>query len=496
MDNAAQLAAATPVTRDRYVDLLRVVSLGVVVLGHWFMAVVVVGGDGAVRSTNVMAILPSLQPVTWLLQVMPVFFLVGGFSHATAGASLRRRGGRYADFVRSRAGRLLRPTSVFIVVWMVLAVAIELAGADRGVLRLATRVVAQPLWFVGVYLGVVALAPAMLRLHERCGRFAAVVPVGLGAAAGVVDVARFACDVPFVGFLNLALVWLGVHQVGFLYADGRLGSRRLPLALMVAGLAGTVVLTTAGPYPTSMVGMPGEPVSNMSPPTFALAVCSVWLIGLVLLVRAPVSRWLARPGVWRGVVTANGLAMTAFLWHLTAMFAATALALTVGIPQPAVGSGTWWLLRPVWIAVLALVTAVLVLVFRRADRPRPARVAGGRTSFAVTGMVLCTLGVLGFSAVGFGGVIAGRTATLIVLPVTPLVSAALLVVGAVCLRDPGRPVSRTGARSSKITDDQAAAVMLTIQAMPKRSSHWPNSSPQTCFSRAMVTVPPSDSLPQ
>jgi hypothetical protein len=439
MDNAAQLAAATPATRDRYVDLLRVVSLGVVVLGHWLMAVVVVGRDGAVSTTNVLTILPALQPLTWLLQVMPVFFLVGGFSHGTAWASVRRRGGRYADFVRSRAGRLLRPTAVFVAVWLVLALAIELAGADRGVLRVATRVVAQPLWFVGVYLGVVALAPAMLRLHERCGRFALAVPVVLGLAAGVVDVARFAYDVPLVGFLNLALVWLGVHQVGYLYADGRLGSVRwLPLALMGAGLAGTIALTTAGPYPISMVGMPGEKVSNMAPPTFALAVCSVWLIGLVLLLRAPVTRWLARPRVWRGVVTANGLAMTAFLWHLTAMFAATALVVAVGIPQPAVGSGSWWLLRPAWIGALAALTSALVLAFRRADRPRPTRVsdaaAAGRTAFAVIGIVLCTLGVLGFSAVGFGGLLAGRSATLIVLPVTPLASAALIAAGAGLLR--------------------------------------------------------------
>ena len=439
MDNAATLAAATPATRDRYVDLLRVVSLGVVVFGHWLLAVVVAGPDGAVRTTNLLSVMPVLQPLTWLLQVMPVFFFVGGFSHATARASLHRRGGRYADFVRSRAGRLLRPTAVFVAVWLVLALVIEVAGADQGVLRVATRVVAQPLWFVGVYLGIVALAPAMLRLHERCGRWAPAVPVALVAAAGLVDVARFAYDFPLVGYLNLAFVWLAVHQAGFLYADGRLTRRRLPAALIVSGLAATVLLTTVGPYPTSMVGMPGEKVSNMSPPTLALAACAVWLIGLVMALRAPVNRWLARPAVWRGVVTANGLAMTAFLWHLTAMFAATAGTLAIGIPQPAVGSGTWWLVRPLWIVGLLALTAALVLAFRRADRPRPASVASAPAArrgslAAAAGMVLCTVGVLGFSAVGFGGLLAGRTATLLVLPVSPLLAALLLAAGAALLR--------------------------------------------------------------
>lgn len=431
--------ASTPEGRDRYVDLLRVTSLGVVVLGHWLMAAVVVGRDGAADATNVLATLPALRPLTWLLQVMPVFFLVGGFSHAVAWTSVRRRGGGYADFVRSRAGRLLRPTAVFVVVWLALALGIELAGADRGVLRLATRVVAQPLWFVGVYLGIVALAPAMLALHRRSGRLAPLVPVVLGVAAVAVDVARFGFGVPFIGFANVAFVWLAVHQVGFLYADGRLG-RGLGPVLAGVGLTATVLLTTVGGYPVSMVGVPGERVSNMSPPTAALLACAVWLIGLVVLARGPVTRWLDRPAVWRGVITANGLAMTTFLWHLTAMFLASAATLALGVAQPPVGSAMWWLYRPVWIAALLVPTAVLVTLFRRADRPRPARVPAGtttarrRTPLAAFGVALCTVGVLGFSAVGFGGVLAGRTATLVVLPVTPLLSVVLLAGGAGLLR--------------------------------------------------------------
>ncbi|GIJ69715.1 acyltransferase family protein [Virgisporangium ochraceum] len=441
MKNAAALAAVTPVTRDRYVDLLRVLSLGVVVLGHWLMAVVVTGADGSVRTTNLLAIEPALQPLTWLLQVMPVFFLVGGFSHATAWASIERRGGGYADFARSRAGRLLRPTAVFAGVWLVLALCVELLGADHGILKLATRLVAQPLWFVGVYLGIVALAPAMLRLHRWSGRWAPAVPVAFGVAAGLVDVLRFAHAVPYIGFLNLAFVWLGVHQVGFLYADGHFRGPRVPAALFATGLVGTVLCTTVGPYPTSMVGMPGEKVSNMSPPTFALVMCAVSLIGLTMLLRGPVTRWLARPAVWRGVVAANGLAMTAFLWHLTAMFLATAATMALGFAGPAVGSAGWWLLRPVWLGVLVLLTAALVAAFRGADRPRATTVGSRRDGFAVAGMVLCTVGVLGFSAVGFGGLLAGRTATLIVLPVTPLLSALLVGAGAALLRVTRGPAS-------------------------------------------------------
>lgn len=81
-----ELAGATPATRDRYVDLLRVASLGAVVLGHWLMAAVTPDGVG-----NLLAVVPALQPLTWLLQVMPVFFFVGGFSHALSYRSLLRK---------------------------------------------------------------------------------------------------------------------------------------------------------------------------------------------------------------------------------------------------------------------------------------------------------------------------------------------------------------------------------------------------------------------
>jgi hypothetical protein len=78
-------------------------------------------------------------------------------------------------------------------------------------------------------------------------------------------------------------------------------------------------------------------------------------------------------------------------------------------------------------------TAGFIVAFRRADRPRtlPSRRYG--TGRSVTGITLSLLGVMGFSAVGFGGALSGRTATLIVLPVSPLLSLALLVSGVLLL---------------------------------------------------------------
>ncbi|CAL9439098.1 acyltransferase family protein [Streptomyces sp. enrichment culture] len=411
---ARDLAADTPATRDRYIDLLRVASLAVVVLGHWLMAAVT--DDG--RVGNLLAVVPGLQVLTWVLQVMPVFFFVGGFAHAL---SYRSRPA-YAEFVRGRVRRLLRPTVLFAVVWFLLALPLQSGGG--GLTGTALRLVTQPLWFIGIYLAMVAFTPPLLRLHRRWGwgAFAA-----LAGGAAAVDVLRFALGVPYVEFLNFALVWLAVHQLGFLRADGRL---RVPWALAGAGLAGAAALVAFGPYPLSMVGMPGEKVSNMAPPTLALLCHGVWLVGAVELLRGPGTRLVARARVWRAVVAANGVAMTAFLWHLTAMLAVygALLALDVRLPDPA--SPSWWAWLPVRVALAAAVTALLVVVFRAVERPapRPPRPAGPAAP-AVLGVTLSLLGVLGLSMTGYGGLLTGRTATLIALPVTAPQALALTLAG-------------------------------------------------------------------
>ncbi|MET9952133.1 acyltransferase [Streptomyces sp. NPDC006339] len=420
---ARELAEATPATRDRYVDLLRVASLGVVVLGHWLMAAVTADG----RVGNLLAVVPGLQILTWVLQVMPVFFFVGGFSHALAH---RSRPG-YADFLRARLRRLLRPTAVFIGVWGVLALAVQVLGADGGLTGVALRLVTQPLWFIGVYLAMVALTPPLLRLHGRYGWGAF---AGLVAGAVLVDLLRFAAGVPYVAFLNFAFVWPAVHQLGFLRADGMI---RRPAVLAAAGLAGAGLLVALGPYPLSMVGMPGEKVSNMAPPTLALLCHGLWLVGAVELLKGPGARLTARARVWRGVVAANGIAMTAFLWHLTAMLGVYGALLALGVRLPEPATAGWWAQLPLRLAAAALLTALLVAAFRRFEAPAAVPRSDGPGGPAAVGITLALLGVLGLSTTGFGGLLEGHTATLIAVRVTAPAAVAMILVGWLLVERPG-----------------------------------------------------------
>ncbi|MFI5477725.1 acyltransferase [Streptomyces rubiginosohelvolus] len=430
-----ELAGATPATRDRYVDLLRVASLGAVVLGHWLMAAVTPDGVG-----NLLAVVPALQPLTWLLQVMPVFFFVGGFSHALSYRSLLRKRPEgsedsvYSAFLRARLQRLLRPTMVFVLVWGAAALLVQLLGGGGGLTGVTLRMVTQPLWFIGIYLAMVAFTPPLLRLHERYGWGAF---AGLAGAAVAVDVLRFAAGVPYVEFLNFAFVWLAVHQLGFLRADGRIRLRRAAL-LAGGGLIAATTLVAFGPYPLSMVGMPGEKVSNMAPPTLALLAHGLWLVGAVELLRAPAARLLERPRVWRAVVAANGVAMTAFLWHLTAMFGVygALLALDVDLPEPA--SAAWWAQVPLRLALAAALTAALVAAFRTFERPAASAPVQGHGPLAALGATLCLLGVLGLSMVGFGGLLDGRTALLIAIPVSAPAAVAMTLGGWLLVERAGR----------------------------------------------------------
>lgn len=437
MSGLSQAVLATPADRDRWVDALRVASLLFVVIGHWLA----IGLTPDARVSNVLSVVPSLQPLTWVFQVMPLFFLVGGVANAHMLESLARRGGtqrgRYAAFLRTRALRLLRPTLVFLSVWVAFGVVAHLTGLtgtargdDGRLFRDALVAVPQLLWFIGMYLGVCAFAPLMLGLHRSRGLWGF---AGLALAAGFVDVVRFGGDVGLVGNLNFALVWLALHQLGFAWRDGQLTARRGWL-MFIGGYAVMLACVVIGPYPTSMVGLPGEAVSNMAPPTFALLAQGVGICGLAVVLRPVMTRVLARPRAFGLVVGAGAFAMTVFLWHLTALMLVLFGLRTLGIEQPPVASASWWLTRPLLFAVLFAVTAVFVAIFVRFDRgPRTSRAVVDEprcwvdATAAVSALVIF-FGILMVSIVGVD-ILGNRAVFFLIGDVTPAVAFAVLGAG-------------------------------------------------------------------
>lgn len=70
------MAARTPADRDRVLDVIRIVSLGGVVLGHTVMAASIIR-DHVLIWDNLLTTSALFQAMTWLLQIMPLFFFAG-----------------------------------------------------------------------------------------------------------------------------------------------------------------------------------------------------------------------------------------------------------------------------------------------------------------------------------------------------------------------------------------------------------------------------------
>jgi len=364
------LVDGTPPTRDRFVDLLRALSIGVVVCWHWLFSITHRQPDGTLSMPNPIDQLPGAWLATWILQVMPLFFFVGGFANGAGWRSARRAGRGDGVFLRSRLRRLLVPVGVFVAVWMAIDWMLFLALPGHRSVLVSDLVVFVPLWFLGTYLAVVLMVPFTARLHDR--RPVASL-VALGTAVLGVDVLRFAGAPRAVAWLNLLLVFLFAHQLGYWYLDGRLTRRRSTAAwLAIGGAIALVLLTTVGPYPGTLVATDKADFSNMNPPTAVIAAAAVLQAGLVLLVRPRVQRWLARRRVWKFVVAANAMPMTVFCWHMMALFVALpVLDVLVGglATTPTTG---WWFQRPLWLFLPGLALVGLLAVFGRFELPRGA----------------------------------------------------------------------------------------------------------------------------
>ncbi|NED51935.1 acyltransferase, partial [Micromonospora aurantiaca] len=222
MRRLRQLAQRTPPGRERYVDLLRALAITMVVLGHW--GVTAVGyDDGRPAGHSALADLRWAWPLTWVAQVMPVFFLVGGYANAASLAARRRRGGSAAGWLVDRSARLVRPTTVLLLVLAAGAGIATLRGADPAQVRTVVWFATIPLWFLVAYVAVVALTPPMYALHRR---FGLAVPVALVVLVALGDLGRLLGPAALADG-NYLFGWLAVHQLGFAWYDAaRAATRR------------------------------------------------------------------------------------------------------------------------------------------------------------------------------------------------------------------------------------------------------------------------------
>lgn len=360
MEPLRSIVDARPAEHDPVVDLIRAAALVVVVLGHWVMQGLYVDARGDLHRDGLLGLADWTHPLTWLAQVMPVVFAVGGYANARSWRRARAQGQDYGAWLHVRVLRLTGPVVPLMVFWAVAAPLAPHLGLDNGWLGVASRASLVPTWFLAVYLVVTAVAPALVRAWDRWGGWTLV--AGLLAAA-MVDLVSLTTSFTWLAVLNVVLVWLTVHLLGVAWQDGWLVTRA-PWVAVLGGVA-LVAVVVAGPYGVSMVGVSGHGVDNANPTRVTLLLLGLLQVGAAVAARPLVAGVASRRAGRLVSVALGGRLMTVYLWHLTSLGLATAVALWLGgiglHARPA--TAAWWWQRPVWFAVLLVVLAVVVHLF-------------------------------------------------------------------------------------------------------------------------------------
>lgn len=387
--NAPAAGTSAKKDRDRAVDVARIGALLVVMFGHCALLLATID-DSGVRIGNLLGAVPAIAPITWVVQIMPLFFLAGG----AAGAYGWHPGSAWGSWLVVRAQRLVRPVFWYFAFWIAaLAVARVVLGAESAD-ALGRESVAL-LWFLGVYLVVLAFVPALT--HLRSWRPVAGLVVALLAAATVTDTIRFASGEPMAGVLNFLFVWLIPVVVGVAYARRLIGpSAAFGVAAVAFGAQ--VALAVFGPYEVALVVTGAEQTSNVTPPTLLLGLQCTWMSMLFVTVAGALNRWAARPRVWRAVAVGNAGAMTLYLWHIPAIAIATFSLHALGLDAYDVDAPGFWGLLALRALVFAVIMAVLFKLLSPLEHRAlpwwdgPARATGVRS--AAAGALICLAGVL------------------------------------------------------------------------------------------------------
>jgi hypothetical protein len=343
--------------RDLTLDLARVFCVLLVVVIHLLFVGVGRDASGALIVSRPVEGQAWFAAATWVGQIMPLFFVVGGFASLTAWRSLRRRDGTASDYVRNRVLRLAQPAfPLFIFYAAVLGVAM-LLRVDPALLSSVATGAGSPLWFLAAYTLCQAFVPIMAGFHERTPKAAVVL---LLAGAILVDVLRYSTGVVEFGLINLLFVWLLVQQLGFWYADGWFDRRSWWQLLVIAAVsyAALVPMTTIGPYSTNML-------IDLNPPTLPLVALAVGQACLLRLLRPALASLMRTRGAKALVFMVGSRLMTIYLWHLPLIIILAGVSLLIPGASPQPASAAWWWSRPiVYVIVLAALLALSFLVGR------------------------------------------------------------------------------------------------------------------------------------
>lgn len=379
--------APAAVERRDAIDVARILALALVVAGHLAMAVIDLNGHGAVRGTNMFLLYPRWSFLA-AAAPMPVFFAAGGWANATTSPK------RAATRLRTLVGL----AAAVVGCWsLAVVIAAALRGGDPGVLGKGARLATQPLWFLAAYVPLAFWGRALARFATA--RPAVVIGSCL-LSLGALDVAHFGLDGPgWLAWPAFYLAWGTPWLVGGWWrqrwTQGGFPERRVGVALAVgAGCVAAVLVWRAG-YQASLIDYGSDGRSNTNPPTLYTAVIGLAQIGVLMIIAPALDRLGARfRALWD---QAGSAAIAVYAWHLTALSLCVGIIAIPDVPAPRRLSGSWWLLRPVWVVAVLGTCAVLVgataaVRARLHTAPRPDRANATPIARLALGTVVAAAG--------------------------------------------------------------------------------------------------------
>ena len=394
----AEVEAHTPPTRDRAIDVIRVVALVGVVVGHTIMATSTLR-DNVFIWTNLLTASPVFQALTWVFQIMPLFFFAG----VAASVDSWTPGSSWGNWMMHRCTRLYRPVFYYLAFWWV-ALALLSTVLPQHVYEPVAGISIQLLWFLGAYVLVLATVPVLSGITTT-GRLAAAV-IGTYAFIAVIDAIRIAVHAPSaLGYLNM-VVWAIPGMFGVAYRR-RLLTGRAALTLGVAMFVVNVALVMLGPYELSLVGIKTQHLKNMTPPSLLLAGHAIMMCAFAIAAAPAIARWARRPRVWWLTAIGNSGAMTLYLWHIPPLLAIHLVFDYFGYPRFDPRSPEFITLSVVQLLIMGVLVALVFVTLRPLeDKPLPLWDGGfvarpGARSRTV-GALLCIAGASTLASVGWG----------------------------------------------------------------------------------------------
>ncbi|MDO3638174.1 acyltransferase family protein [Mycolicibacterium arseniciresistens] len=394
----AEVAANTPATRDRAIDVIRITALVGVVLGHTVMATSTIRDDVFIWN-NLLTASPVLQALTWVFQIMPLFFFAG----VAACVDSWKAGTSWGNWLLRRCTRLYRPVFYYLAFWGVALVTLRVVLPEH-VYEPIAGISIQLLWFLGAYVLVLAAVPLLTHITTTARLAAAL--IGAYAFVAAIDVLRINLELPkLVSYLNMA-AWLIPGMLGVAYRR-RLLDGRTALGVGVAMLGVNLALLWWGPYELSLVGIETQQLKNMTPPSLLLAGHAIMMCAFAIAAAPAINRWAQRPRVWWLAAIGNSGAMTLYLWHMPALLAMHLVFDHLGMPRFDPAADGFVLLSVVQLAVMAGLIGLAFVTLRPLENDPLPLWDGGLVSrpgprSAAVGAMLCVAGAATLASVGWG----------------------------------------------------------------------------------------------